>query len=110
MSALRYKVASRVSCSMATKETVLLFTTEEDIQGSRRARALAGGLKRAGWNVRVINRLSSSLEDLLLVAKYRAVELPRWIVLRKGNVWLDSLTMPTLNQAIRELAKLQTEE
>jgi hypothetical protein len=88
---------------------ILLFTTEEDIEGFRRARALAGGLKRDGWEARVVNRLSNNLDDLLLAAHYRAVQLPRWVVLRDGNVWMDSLTMPTLNQATRLLAKLQAE-
>jgi len=86
---------------------ILLFTTEEDIVNMRRATALAAGLTKAGWSARVVNRLSSDLEELRLAAKHRAIHIPRWLVLHNGRTWRDELVMPTYNEAAKLLAKLE---
>ena len=86
---------------------ILLFFTEDDVTAMRRARVLAGALSKDGWTVRAVNRLSTKLEDLLLAAKYRAVELPRWVVIKQGQVWHDACMMPSYNEATRILASLE---
>lgn len=90
--------------------SILLFMTEEDTENARRARALKAGLEKAGWNARVVNRLSNNLDELLLAAQYRVVHLPRWVVLLDDAVWRDANTMPTYNEATQILAQLHAQE
>ena len=87
--------------------SILLFTTEEDIEQTRRARALRAGLEKAGWQARVVNRLSNNLDELLLAAEHRVVHLPRWLVIDQGEVCHDANTMPSFNEAQRVLAKFE---
>lgn len=57
--------------------------------------------------MKLVNRLSSSLDDLMIVAEHRVVQLPRWIVFNKDELWRDECVMPTFNQARKLLAKLE---
>lgn len=86
---------------------ILLFVTEEDVESTRRAKALRAGLEREGWSCRVVNRLSNDLEELKLACKYLAVSLPRWVVMYDGESWRDEHGMPSFNEARKILAKLE---
>ena len=74
----------------ATQVVALVFSADDDIVGHRRARALAGGLTRAGVQAQVVNKLSNRLDELLLVAKYRVVEVP-FTVLVQGEAVIGRL-------------------
>lgn len=82
---------------------VRLYYTEEDVECTRRARALRAALRRDGWDVRLVNRLSNKLDDLLLCAAEHIVRLPRWQVYINGKLWYDEHAMPSYNEAQKVL-------
>lgn len=79
---------------------VLIFITEEDKFMVRRARVLKAALD---IKCRIVNRLSNDLDDLRLCGRYRALRLPRWVVLRDGEVIIDEERIPTYNEALQVL-------
>lgn len=88
------------------KKKILLFIAEDDIENARRARALKAGLTKDGFSCQIVNRLSNDLDELKLIAQYRAWELPRWLVLNKGKTEHDACVMPSYNDAISTLELL----
>lgn len=92
---------------MAENQTqILLFIAEDDKLNARRARALRSRLVRAGLECQIVNRLSNDLDELKLVATYRAWELPRWVVIHKGKTEHDECVMPSYNEALTVLESL----
>lgn len=63
--------------------TIIVFSADDDTANHRRARALSSGVE---YPVRVVNKLSNKLEELMLVAKHRIVEVPMWLVLQDDKV------------------------
>lgn len=80
---------------------MLLFTSDDDTTNHRRARALATAL---GPMCRVVNKLGHDLDDLLLVALHRVVEVPMWLVVRNHRVLLRLRGIPDAAYARQLLA------
>lgn len=68
------------------KTKALIFSDTDNVAVYRQSQVLASGLRRAGHDARVIDRLSNQLDDLLLVAKHRVVMAPLIVMLREGRV------------------------
>ena len=100
------KFAAAKEDRVPTKTTrrILLFTADDDIEGYRRARALQAGLTKSGYDCSLVNKLGQELQDLMLVAQHRVVQIPAWIVCdRDGNEILRMLDMPSTAEARRTL-------
>lgn len=65
-----------------------------------------GGLRRAGVDVRHINKLSTKLGDLVLVAKHRVVEVPFVVVVRGESVIARLAGTPSTRDLLDTLAAL----
>lgn len=99
-----------LSDPMATSETprVILFVslpgTTED---ARRLRALRVGLERHEINHIVVNRMSTRLSDLLLVAQHRILEAPFWVAVNAdGDTLARFRGVPTLRELRAALAQV----
>lgn len=98
---MRGRAPQKVEIQMAADETrIYLFYADDDTEGTRRARALQTGLAKAGYDCRLVNKLSRDLGDLMLVAQYRIVEVPTWILIdAEGEELLRMLDMPSTTVA-----------
>ena len=93
---------SQTATQSAPPPTVLVFSAHDNVIGHRRARALVGGLTRLGLEGQVIDKLSTTLADLMLVAEYRVVEVPFTVVIGTEGVVARLRGVPT----VRELLEL----
>lgn len=84
----------------------LVFASRDVPNMLERARRLAERLTERGVKTRVIDKLSSDLNDLLLVAEHGVVEPAAFVLLDTSGVRVRLTgvpTMPQANAAIRRL-------
>ena len=80
---------------MATNQVNLVFifgSKDDPLGGWEKALILRDELETAGMHVRLINKLTSILEDLQLVALYRIVKTPTIIILSPQNEVLGRIS------------------
>lgn len=95
---------------MATESTTTyIFTIEDDKDNHRRARALKSGLARNSVTCAHINKLGNDLAELLLVARYRIIDVPTWLVVDENGDELQRQTgsVPSTREALAHLRALQ---
>lgn len=95
-----------MAATKSKKVQIYLFVSEEDVFWWRRARALRPGLERDGFEVHLVNRLSTDLETLKMAVEYQAIHVPRWRVEFNGEVWIDQNTIPTLAE-VRKILEIK---
>lgn len=86
-----------------TSDTVqiLIFAASEDsFDGWARVKILEGELVARGITIQFVNRLSSNLEALTLVAKHRIVKSPAVIVMRKTKLIARYVGVPSADQVM----------
>ena len=89
---------------MATKPEVLIFASRDDAHsGWARVKVLEGALRAQGVSVSLINRMSSKLEDLALVAKHGVVSTPLVVVLCGRKTVARLREVPTVRAVLAAL-------
>lgn len=85
---------------MAETATVfIVYADDLPADVCRRAKLTASALKRPGTTTALINKLSSDVEELAVVARYRVLDVPGWLVVRDDTVVLRLSGIPTPREA-----------
>lgn len=95
---------------MATTATqeVIIFSASDERDTHRQAKALKSALAKAGVKVRVIDKLSNDLDDLLLVAKYHIIEVPTTVLLdNEVECYREVGTLATPRDCLAQLRELR---
>lgn len=85
---------------------VIVCTEHSDVDATRRAKVLVAALRASGHKARYVDKLSSDVDQLLTVARYRLLHTPSWIVVDGAQVLLRMYNIPTPRAAQLVLAQL----
>lgn len=89
-----------MATKIPTEGRILLFSADDDIDNHRRARVLESKLTQDGVACQLVNKLSTVLTDVLLVAKHRVLEVPSWILIDAAGAAASELHsgMPSVRE------------
>lgn len=84
---------------------IFLFASKDDKSAWSLLLALKERLTSLSLPVRIINKLSSNLEDLSLIARYKVLHSPTVLIVKNDEVTSRFISIPSLPRILKELTQ-----